>query len=37
MMPELGRSTVDHEGVELINRWITAMEGECGIEEVNLL
>lgn len=37
MMPELGRSTVHEEGVELINRWITSMEGECGIEEVNLL
>ena len=28
-MPELGRSTVHQEGVELIKEWIRALEGEC--------
>ena len=28
-MPELGRSTVHREGVELINDWITALPGDC--------
>ncbi|PHS26321.1 MAG: hypothetical protein COA85_06190 [Robiginitomaculum sp.] len=32
MMPELGRSTIDHEGVALIANWINAMSGECKIE-----
>jgi uncharacterized repeat protein (TIGR03806 family) len=30
MMPELGRSTVDEEGVALIAAWINAMAGGCG-------
>jgi len=29
MMPELGRSTVHQEGVQLIRDWITAMPGHC--------
>jgi len=29
MMPELGRSLVHEEGVELIIDWIEAMSGEC--------
>ena len=28
-MPELGRSTVHREGVELIAEWIGSLEGEC--------
>jgi hypothetical protein len=31
MMPELGRSIVHEEGVELIRQWIAAMSAqECG-------
>ncbi len=29
MMPELGRSLVDQEGLALINNWINAMPGTC--------
>lgn len=29
MMPELGRSLVHEEGVDLIGDWIAGMEGEC--------
>lgn len=29
MMPELGRSLVHHEGVELIRHWIATMPGGC--------
>lgn len=29
MMPELGRTMVHEEGVELIREWISSMEGEC--------
>nr|WP_187669974.1 SO2930 family diheme c-type cytochrome [Pseudomonas carbonaria] len=29
MMPELGRSTVHREGLELIDRWIASLDGEC--------
>ncbi len=29
MMPELGRSTVDEDGLALIARWINAMPGDC--------
>ncbi|MFC5489772.1 SO2930 family diheme c-type cytochrome [Dokdonella soli] len=29
MMPELGRSTVHREGVELIRAWIAAQQGDC--------
>ena len=29
MMPELGRSAVHREGLELIRSWISAMKGEC--------
>ena len=29
MMPELGRSLVHSEGVELLTAWIAGMEGEC--------
>jgi hypothetical protein len=28
-MPELGRSTVHREGVELIRGWIAALPGDC--------
>ena len=28
-MPELGRSTVDHQGVALIAEWIRSLPGEC--------
>ena len=31
MMPELGRATVDREGVALIRSWILAMKGNCDI------
>lgn len=30
MMPELGRSLVHEEGVELIRDWISSMPGQCG-------
>jgi hypothetical protein len=29
MMPELGRSTVHREGLELIRAWIAAQQGSC--------
>jgi len=29
MMPELGRSTVHTEGLELINEWINSLPGDC--------
>jgi uncharacterized repeat protein (TIGR03806 family) len=29
MMPELGRTTVHTEGVELLRRWIAALPGQC--------
>ena len=29
MMPELGRSAVHREGLELIREWISAMKGDC--------
>tara|TARA_R110002072_G_scaffold103600_1_gene227246 strand:- start:8591 stop:9706 length:1116 start_codon:yes stop_codon:yes gene_type:complete len=29
MMPELGRSLVHQEGVELISNWIESLEGDC--------
>lgn len=29
MMPELGRSTVHDEGLEVIDRWIASLDGEC--------
>jgi hypothetical protein len=29
MMPELGRSLVHHEGLELIRHWIATMPGGC--------
>ena len=32
MMPELGRSTVHQEGVQLIRDWIAAMPGHCQID-----
>jgi len=28
-MPELGRSAVHAEGVEIISNWISTMNGEC--------
>ena len=31
MMPELGRSVVHREGVELIRAWIAAQDGACGV------
>lgn len=30
MMPELGRSVVHEEGVQLIRDWIAAQQGQCG-------
>lgn len=30
MMPELGRSLVHDEGVELIRDWIASLDGDCG-------
>ena len=29
MMPELGRSLVHHEGLELVKQWINSLEGRC--------
>ena len=29
MMPELGRSSAHREGLELIDRWIASLDGEC--------
>ena len=29
MMPELGRSLIHNEGVELISSWIATLEGQC--------
>ena len=29
MMPELGRTLVHQQGVELIRSWINTMQGEC--------
>ncbi|WP_044870787.1 SO2930 family diheme c-type cytochrome [Pseudomonas sp. LFM046] len=29
MMPELGRSTVHHEGLEVLTRWIAGLPGGC--------
>ncbi len=29
MMPELGSSTIHHEGVMLIDEWINQIKGEC--------
>ncbi len=29
MMPELGRSVVHHEGVEVLTRWIASLDGGC--------
>jgi uncharacterized repeat protein (TIGR03806 family) len=34
MMPELGRSTVHQEGVQLIRDWIAAMPGHCQTDDV---
>ena len=31
MMPEIGRSTVDHEGESLIRAWILSLKGNCDI------
>jgi hypothetical protein len=28
-MPELGRSAIHAEGVELVSNWIASMNGEC--------
>ena len=33
MMPELGRSTVHREGVQLIRDWIAAMPGHCRTDD----
>ena len=30
MMPEVGRSTVHHEGVALVSDWIASLPGHCG-------
>ena len=32
MMPELGRSVVHDEGVQLIRDWIASMQGTCGLD-----
>lgn len=32
MMPEIGRSTIHDEGVELIREWIASLKGSCGDE-----
>ena len=29
MMPELGRSTVHAEGVEVLRRWVASLQGDC--------
>lgn len=29
MMPEIGRSTVHREGVELIRAWVKGVRGDC--------
>ena len=29
MMPELGRSTVHAKGVEVLQRWIASLQGDC--------
>jgi hypothetical protein len=29
MMPEIGRTVVHREGVELIREWLTSLEGGC--------
>jgi hypothetical protein len=31
MMPELGRTMVHKEGVELIREWIAKMQGDCAV------
>lgn len=33
MMPELGRSLVHEEGVELVRQWVASLAGECGEPE----
>jgi uncharacterized repeat protein (TIGR03806 family) len=30
MMPELGRTTIHREGVELIREWVASVQGDCG-------
>jgi uncharacterized repeat protein (TIGR03806 family) len=30
MMPEIGRTVIHREGVELIRQWLASLEGECG-------
>ena len=37
MMPELGRSVVHDEGVQLIRDWIAAMQGDCGPGETDTI
>jgi hypothetical protein len=37
MMPELGRSVVHDEGVQLIRDWIAAMHGNCGPGEATTI
>ena len=29
MMPEIGRSTIHREGVELIRAWVASVQGNC--------
>lgn len=36
MMPELGRTVVHHEGVELIREWIRSMQGQCNAKSGSL-
>jgi hypothetical protein len=31
MMPEIGRTIVHHEGVELIRSWLASLEGNCDL------
>ncbi|MBK7599155.1 MAG: hypothetical protein IPJ07_11815 [Acidobacteria bacterium] len=32
MMPEIGRSTIHQEGIDLIRDWISSLKGSCGDE-----
>jgi uncharacterized repeat protein (TIGR03806 family) len=36
MMPELGRTVIHHEGVELIRQWIRSLQGHCQVNSGSL-
>jgi hypothetical protein len=36
MMPELGRTVIHREGVELIREWIRSLQGKCTAKPANL-